>query len=149
VEVTGFLYGEDLLATYQQSDLFVQLSTTETFGLCLVEALACGLPAVVLRSPGLTENLPPGHGVEVLEWDGVPTLGNRCLKLVSDKERHREFALRCGADAVLPEWVGFPEALVRQAKESTSPIPLRSRYRRQVAFESQTCPGNHTGPIRR
>jgi phosphatidylinositol alpha 1,6-mannosyltransferase len=118
VEVTGFLHGEDLLATYQQSDVFVQLSMTETFGLCLVEALACGLPAIVPRSPGLTENLPPGHGVEVLEWDELPTLGNRCVKLVSDKERHREFslqarefALRCGADAVLPKWVEFHKAL--------------------------------------
>lgn len=120
VEVTGFLHGDDLLAAYQQSDVFVQLSVTETFGLCLVEALACGLPAVVLRSPGLTQNLSSGNGVNILEPHELSMLGNRCVGLVSDKQRYREysrrareFAVQCGANAVLPKCVEFHEAFAR------------------------------------
>jgi len=118
--VTGFLHGQELLEAYQQSDLFVQLSMTETFGLSLAEALACGLPAVVARSRGFTENLGEGHGVEILEDHELGTLGDRCVALASDRRRYQEssrraraLGLRCAADAVLPKFREFHEAVVR------------------------------------
>jgi len=114
VDVTGFLHGRELLEAFQQSDLFVQLSTTETFGLSLVEALASGLPAVVLRSQGFAESIPRNHGVKVLEREQLHTLGDECLALVRNEERHREnarlareLALPFGTDAVLPRFVDF------------------------------------------
>jgi|CXWL01.1.fsa_nt_gi glycosyltransferase involved in cell wall biosynthesis len=118
--VTGFLHGAELLEAYQQSDLFIQLSTTETFGLSLAEALSCGLPAVVVRSRGFVENLGAGHGVEILDHDELPTLGDRCVALTSDRKRYqessrraRDLGLRCAADAVLPRFRAFHEAVAR------------------------------------
>lgn len=118
--LTGFLHGDELLDAYQQADVLVQLSTTETYGLALVEALSCGLPAVALRSPGLTENLPPDKGVDVLEQEELPTLGDRCVALVSDPDRHRkfsenarQFAFHCAADGVIPKWMDFHASVVR------------------------------------
>jgi len=112
--VTGFLHGRRLLEAYQQSDLLVQLSLSETFGLSLVEALACGLPAVVLRSPGFVDTIPPRSGVEVLEVDELKFLGDRCVNLVRDADRHREQSRRArelvlplGVDAVLPRFVDY------------------------------------------
>lgn len=119
VEVTGFLHGEELLEAFQQSDLFVQLSVTETFGLSLVEALATGLPAMVLRSPGFVERITPGNGVEVLDTHELPTLADRCVALVTDKPTHeafarraRAFAMKLSADEVLPKFVDFHRAFV-------------------------------------
>jgi len=120
VQVTGFLHGGELLEAFQQSDLFVQLSTTETFGLSLVEALAAGLPAVVLRSRGFAESIPPNHGVTVIEEHELPRLGNHCVELVADESQHhenarlaRELALPFGVDAVLPRFVEFHRAYLR------------------------------------
>jgi glycosyltransferase involved in cell wall biosynthesis len=118
--VTGFLHGQELLEAYQQSDLFIQLSTTETFGLSLAEALSCGLPAVVVRSRGFVENLGRGNGVEILDHDELPTLGDRCVALIADRARYqessrraRDVGLRCAADAVLPKFRAFHEAVAR------------------------------------
>ncbi len=110
VRVTGFLRGAELLEAYQQADLLVQLSVSETFGLSLVEALACGLPAIVLRSPGFVSTLADGSGVEVLEAEALATLADRCVQLVSDPARHREASRRVrelvrpiSAEAIFPQ----------------------------------------------
>ncbi len=119
-QVTGFLRGQDLVEAYQQADVFVQLSVSETFGLSFVEALACGLPALVLRSQGLAGSMSPESGVEVLEREELPTLADRCVSLVSDGERYcersrrvRKFALQLGPDVVLPEFIEFHRAYTR------------------------------------
>ncbi len=52
---TGFLHGEDLAAAYASSDLFAFPSTTDTFGSAVLEAMACGLPAVVTDLGGPRE----------------------------------------------------------------------------------------------
>ena len=119
--VTGFLHGDDLLAAYQQADVFVQLSLTETFGLSLVEALACGLPAVVLRSGGFVETIPPGSGVIVIEPGELPQLGDRCVELTADPADHAEYGRRVrafvdqlSAERVLPTFMGVHEELLRR-----------------------------------
>ena len=53
-EVTflGALSGEALARAYCSADVFVFPSRTDTFGLVLIEALACGLPVAALPVPG-------------------------------------------------------------------------------------------------
>jgi glycosyltransferase involved in cell wall biosynthesis len=112
--VTGFLRGQELLAAFQQADVFVQLSVAETFGVSLLEAMASGLPAVILRSPGLAEMIPPDNGVEVIEQEQLPSLADRCVALVEDRERYERFSLRArefvrqlSAEHVFPQFVEF------------------------------------------
>ncbi|UCE60813.1 MAG: glycosyltransferase [Phycisphaerales bacterium] len=118
--ITGFLVGNDLVEAYQQSDVFVQLSVSETFGLTLIEALACGLPAIVLRAKGLVDSIPPGSGVEILEKEHLPTLADRCVALVHDPKQHaersrlvREYALTMGPEMVIPRFVEFHRQYLR------------------------------------
>lgn len=47
---TGYLHGEDLVAAYAAADAFIFPSTTETLGLVVLEALACGLPVLTARA---------------------------------------------------------------------------------------------------
>jgi glycosyltransferase involved in cell wall biosynthesis len=49
---TGFLKGEELATAYASSDIFFFPSETETFGNVTLEAMACGLPAVVADATG-------------------------------------------------------------------------------------------------
>ncbi len=49
---TGAICGEELAQVYRTADCFVFPSKTDTFGLVIIEALACGLPVAAYRVPG-------------------------------------------------------------------------------------------------
>ena len=55
VVFTGWLQGEELAAAYASSDALVFPSTTDTFGNVVLEAHACGLPAIVSHRGGPQE----------------------------------------------------------------------------------------------
>ena len=51
VVFTGMILLEDVVAShYAHADVFVSASASETFGFTVAEAMACGIPAVVVRS---------------------------------------------------------------------------------------------------
>lgn len=52
VEFLGYKHGKALTDCYAQADVFVFPSKTDTFGLVMLEAMACGLPAVGYPVPG-------------------------------------------------------------------------------------------------
>jgi len=60
--------GEALVRHYASADVLVLPSRTETFGLVLLEALACGLPIAALPVPGPLD-VVGSSGAGVLDWD--------------------------------------------------------------------------------
>lgn len=63
VSFLGALSGLDLARAYCSADVFVFPSKTDTFGLVLIEALACGLPVAALPVPGPLDIIGPnGRG---------------------------------------------------------------------------------------
>ncbi len=57
------LLGEDLAAAYRSADCFVFPSRTDTFGLVVIEALACGTPVAAYPVQGPIDILgPDGRG---------------------------------------------------------------------------------------
>jgi glycosyltransferase involved in cell wall biosynthesis len=55
----GALSGAELASTYAAADVFVFPSLTDTFGLVMIEALACGVPVAAFPVPGPLDVL--GH----------------------------------------------------------------------------------------
>ncbi|WP_277981972.1 glycosyltransferase family 4 protein [Sphingomonas phyllosphaerae] len=58
----GALFGEDLAAAYRAADALVFPSRTDTFGLVMIEALACGTPVAAFPVPGPVDVLTPATG---------------------------------------------------------------------------------------
>ena len=52
VHFAGYRFGEDLAATYAAADVFVFPSLTDTFGVVMLEANACGLPVAAFPVTG-------------------------------------------------------------------------------------------------
>lgn len=52
VEFLGYRYGDDLAAVYADADVFVFPSRTDTFGLVMLEAMACGTPVAAYPVTG-------------------------------------------------------------------------------------------------
>jgi glycosyltransferase involved in cell wall biosynthesis len=59
---TGPRYGEALARAYAGADVFVFPSRTDTFGLVLLEALACGTPVAAFPVTGPIDVLADAHG---------------------------------------------------------------------------------------
>ena len=80
----------DALALLNGADLFAFASQTETQGLVLAEALACGLPVVTLDGPGVTDSVR--HGIDgLVAYDGAE-LGRMIGALTADTGRRKRMA---------------------------------------------------------
>jgi len=84
---------EALAQCYQAADVFVFASETETQGLVLAEAAACGLPAVAVSAPGCDEVVRDGE-TGVLTKHDPATLGDAVIGLLLDRERRRGMGRR-------------------------------------------------------
>ena len=56
----GFRYGDELAAMLSAADVFVFPSLTDTFGLAMIEALACGVPVAAFPVPGPVDVIERG-----------------------------------------------------------------------------------------
>ena len=89
----------DLLAEcYQAADVFLFASETETQGLVLAEAAACGLPAVAVNAPGCDEVVRDGD-TGVLTKGDPTALAEAVIGLLLDPERRRVMARRARENA--------------------------------------------------
>jgi len=94
--VTGQQSREHALGLLKACELFAFASRTETQGLVLAEALACGVPVVALQGPGVRDTVRDGVDGVVVPRDpesGAPErLATALLDLASDPERRDAMA---------------------------------------------------------
>ncbi|HYB41345.1 MAG TPA: glycosyltransferase [Candidatus Methylomirabilis sp.] len=84
----GGMAREKLPEFYQAADLFLFASETETQGLVLAEAHACGLPAVAVRASGVDEVVRDGE-TGLLTKPAPRELADAAIGLLLDSERRR------------------------------------------------------------
>jgi glycosyltransferase involved in cell wall biosynthesis len=85
----GYRYGEELASHVAAADVFVFASRTDTFGLVLLEAMACGVPVAAYPVTGPIDVVTQGVTGELNEDLRVATLA--ALKL--DPRQCRAYAL--------------------------------------------------------
>ena len=88
VHFTGYKTGEDLAGHVAAADVMVFPSLTDTFGLVLIEAMACGVPVAAFPVPGPIDVVEDGR-VGALD-DDLGAAVVRALEL--DKEACRTYA---------------------------------------------------------
>jgi glycosyltransferase involved in cell wall biosynthesis len=84
---------ETLVECYRAADLFVFASETETQGLVLAEAAACGVPAVTVSGPGCDEVVRDGE-TGVLTKPDSASLAEAAIGLLLDDARRARMATR-------------------------------------------------------
>jgi len=100
VEFPGYLEGEDLVRAYQNADLFVFPSTTDTFGCVVLEAHSCAVPTIITDSGGPHDMVVPGETGVVVPGRDVPAL-RRGIESMLDREKLMQMGLRarCAVEA--------------------------------------------------
>jgi glycosyltransferase involved in cell wall biosynthesis len=108
VRFLGYRTGLALTEAYAQADLFVFPSKTDTFGLVVVEALACGLPVAAYPATG---------PVDIITH---PSLGatHENLKIAISTALQTGVRESCLAEAAKFTW----EACTRQFEQNLAPL---------------------------
>lgn len=105
VVFTGAKHGAELAAHFAAADAFVFPSLTDTFGLVLLEAAACGAPVAAFPVPGPNDVFAaqdPAAPVAVLDQD-LRAAALRALEL--PRARCRDFALAYNWDASVDQFL--------------------------------------------
>jgi len=91
IHFLGGVPREELPPYYQAADLFLFASETETQGLVLAEAHACGLPAVAVRASGVDEVIRDGETGLLTKGDAAD-LADAAIGLLLDPSRRESMA---------------------------------------------------------
>jgi glycosyltransferase involved in cell wall biosynthesis len=102
----GFKHGQDLVEWLSVCDAMVFPSRTDTFGLVILEALACGVPVAAHDVMGPRDIIE--HGVDGMLAEDLGKAALACLSL--DRSKCREKALRYSWEA---STAAFKRNLVR------------------------------------
>ncbi|PID22810.1 N-acetyl-alpha-D-glucosaminyl L-malate synthase BshA [Sporosarcina sp. P3] len=81
---------DDLPDLLSLSDVMLLLSEKEAFGLVLLEAFACGVPAVANAIGGIPEVVEDGVNGFLVELGDVQAVANRVTQLLSDSHLHQQ-----------------------------------------------------------
>ena len=109
----------DIYSSYSESDIYVSASRFESFGLVLVEAMACGLPIVGFRSSygpasiikdGSTGVLVPPYDTQQLA-EAICQMIERPEERVRMGENGRLEAKKYLPEQIMPLWYDFYESL--------------------------------------
>jgi glycosyltransferase involved in cell wall biosynthesis len=101
VRFTGYRFGEELAATLGAADVFVFPSRTDTFGVVMLEAMACGLPIAAYPVTGPKDVVQ--HGVTGILDADLGKAAPAALRL--DRGRCREAALACSWEEATRQFV--------------------------------------------
>ncbi|GGH78882.1 N-acetyl-alpha-D-glucosaminyl L-malate synthase BshA [Pullulanibacillus pueri] len=74
------------------SDLAFLLSSKESFGLILLEAAACGVPAIGTKAGGIPEVIVEGETGYLSEVGDIETIVSQSLKILGDHDLHQQMA---------------------------------------------------------
>lgn len=123
VHFCGRIAHHELPQVLAQADLLVQPSLgEESFGITLVEAMACALPVLAARQGGMTEIVLPGVTGELLPLGEVDAWRGAIAQLLAEPERLRALGAAGRARAVAEfTWAGNAARLEKLLHEGRAP----------------------------
>lgn len=90
IRVTGNIPKVDLIKYYNASSVFVLPSLADSWGLVVLEAMACGLPVIVTENTGSNEAVQDGENGFIIPIRNVDTLQEQLLYLYNHPQHRVE-----------------------------------------------------------
>ena len=145
----GFLTGEALATALASGDIFLNPSTTETFGNVNLEAMASGLAMVCADAPNTRALLRHGRNALLCAPDSPSAYAEALLALLADGDARRRLAAEALDRSTAYRWTEildevvevYAEALERPASlPSSEPRLLASRKSSMTARQPASLP---------
>ena len=134
VDFRGRLLGQDLIDAYQSADILITPSHKESFGMAILEAMSCGLPAVASKSEGIPDLVIHGESGFLVEYNDVSGFVGRISDLLDNAAMLQRFGQKARGFAARPEysWARqveltgiLLEAVVRDSHRDRQPTSFR------------------------
>lgn len=114
---TGYLFGDALADAYASADAFFFTGVSETFGQVVQEALASGLPAVIINQGGITDLVE--HGVNgFICTDNPAEFAEAARALRDDPALRRQMSLNARTIADRNPWTAIMAQLEGYYREA-------------------------------
>ncbi len=123
VTFTGYCYGDELAEWYARADVFVFPSRTDTFGLVMLEAMACGTPVAAYPVTGPVDLVI--EGVNGALDEDLGSAVERALNC--DRVACRRFAEQQSWDSVVQRFLDDLLPIVWPEPESTDVVLAADR----------------------
>jgi phosphatidylinositol alpha 1,6-mannosyltransferase len=118
VRMLGVRQGYELSEAYASADMFVLPSATETFGNVLLEAMASGLPSVVVAAGGPTELAVHGESAWFVPPNDPARMSHGLARLIAGGELRRRLAREARATAVRYSWPSACDTVLSAYREA-------------------------------
>jgi glycosyltransferase involved in cell wall biosynthesis len=94
VDFAGFVEPAGIPSEYVEAGLFILPSLEETFGVVVVEALACGVPVICSSFAGVSTYLKDGEDAYIVDPNDTELLAGRMARLLDDRALRAQFITR-------------------------------------------------------
>ncbi|MBI2868708.1 MAG: glycosyltransferase family 4 protein [Chloroflexi bacterium] len=92
IHFLGWVGGEDLVRWYNRVELAVLPSARESFGLMIIEAMACGAPVIATRIPAVTEIVKDGENGLLVDYGDSGELSRTITEALSNRALRAELS---------------------------------------------------------
>jgi len=126
---TGYLRGNDLSSAYASADIFTFPSTSETFGLVVLEAMASGLPVIAPDAGGQVDFVTNGRNGFLFGPDSREEMISLTRWLVEQPAYRRQLGAGALAYAQTQSWEAIMDSLMQDFEMLTQQYtPRRSMW---------------------
>ncbi len=127
VTCTGAVSEQEKLQYLQTSDVMLNASEKEGWGLTVLEAAACGVPSVVSDVPGLRDAVRHDRTGLLVPHGDVEALAEAAAELLRDVNRRRRLGRAARAWAERFSWDAVAEATAQHIEEAAGHPPAGRR----------------------
>jgi len=127
VKLPGAVPYDQIPRYLAMADAFVTASETEVHPLSLIEAMAAGLPALGIRSPGIEDMIKGSVTGELVAGQDLASFTAKMVRLIREKELRQEM----GANAALVARNYAIERTSRLVEEKYQEVIARSRSKKK------------------
>lgn len=113
----GHTVGDELSRWYASADVFVFPSTTETLGNVVLEAMASGVPAVVVDRGGPQDLIEPGVNGFVARANDVEQISDAVERLLTDAALRARMGAAARESAASRDWEAINGGLIESYAE--------------------------------
>ena len=113
----GFVQQEELINKYMEIDLMIFPSLSDGFGNSVLEAMACGIPAIVSNNAGISDIIIDGYNGYVMNYDDYEEIADRLILLKEDRELVNKLGINAKETALTCKWEIYDENINNIIKE--------------------------------